>query len=93
MAYIRAYFNLNYSSGGLEVEQWSDNTELSLSRWINPRLGDAYYMVPMDPLCYVCPECVLFVIKTDSSSGPLQVYRLFGHRCVDSASQPDPITF
>ena len=40
---------INISSrGGLKVEQWSDNR--TLSRWINPRLRHAYYMVPMDPL-------------------------------------------
>ena len=35
-------------------------TELSLSRWINPRLGHAYCMVPMDPLCCVRSECVFY---------------------------------
>ena len=51
------FINQPWWLGGLEVEQWSDNRTLSIW-WINPRLGYAYYMVPMDPLSYVHPECV-----------------------------------
>ena len=43
------------SSGGLEVEQWSDNRTLSISV-DQSQLGD--YMVPLDPLCYIRPERV-----------------------------------
>ena len=44
------------------VVAWSGLiTELSLSWWIYPPLGHAYKMVPVDPQCYLRPECVLYV--------------------------------
>ena len=49
------------SRGGFEVEQWSDNRNLSILVDQSPLGGMHDYMVPMDPLCYVHPGCVLYV--------------------------------
>ena len=53
-------FKYGSSHGRLEVEQWDDNRTLYLGGSI-PAWGVHDYMVPMDPLCYVCPGCVLYV--------------------------------
>ena len=47
-------------------------TELFVSRWMNPCLGHAYYMVPMDPLSYA-------VKKMSSLGRPTLKKRILGY--------------
>ena len=61
ISFLQNYANTS-SHGGLEVEQWSDNRFLSISVDQIPAWGmHDWYLVPMDPLCYVRPVCVLYV--------------------------------